>query len=256
MELTSLHPFDEAAVRDFVAAVRQDTIGAAPPSPAGGVIAADGSRAIASILRGEERGRHELTLLLARHLAALQPTFVQPGLSLSAWEARIDRGIGMLMRPPARLLIDAGLDPAVARTLPIRLDQSRGMMGGAYIPARLVPDLERLLEHRFSRIVRRMVDAELDPVATFGLMLEVTRYAREHHLAIFEAMDVVTPEGDAPGVPGARVVMANRKRLGKALVSRIEAAAKPPKQPGLFSRLTGRAKRQPNGMPEGEGGPR
>ena len=31
-------------------------------------------------------------------------------ISLTNWEAQIDRGIGMLMRPPARILIDAGME--------------------------------------------------------------------------------------------------------------------------------------------------
>jgi hypothetical protein len=254
MELCSLHPFDEAAVREFVELASSDAAKPTSVSAARAAVVADARRALDSIRRGEDRGRHELTLALARDLAKFHPSFVLPGHCLTTWEARIDRGIGMLMRPPARLFIDAGLDPALARTLPIRLDQSRGMMGGAYIPARLVGDLDRLLDSRLERTVRRLVDAEMDPVATLGLMMEAVTYARANGLAIFEALDVVTPDGGVPGVPGARIVTADRRRLDKALLTRIETAAKPPKKPGFWSRLTGRANQQRNEQINGEGG--
>jgi hypothetical protein len=158
----------------------------------------------------------------------------------------------MLMRPPARLLIDAGFEPALARTLPIRLDMSRGMMGGAYIPARLVGDLERLLEARLERTVRRLIEAEWDGVEVLGFMFQVASYARTNGLAIFEGMDVVTPNGEIPGLPDAIVVTADKRRLDKALLARLEEAAKPPKKPGLWARLTGRGK--PRNEQIGDGG--
>jgi hypothetical protein len=234
MELCSLHPFDEAVAHDFL---RWVTSGALVGS--GG---STGNRALArgaieSIETGREHGRFELTLALARELAEHHPTYFLGGISLTSWEARIDRGIGMLMRPPSRLMIDSGIEPAVARTLPIRLDLSRGMMGGAYIPARLVPDLERLLETRLQRTVRRLIEAEWDGVGILGFMMELTAYARANELAIFEAMDVVTPDGEALGISGARVISADRRRLDKELRKRLELAAKPPKNPGFWSRL-------------------
>ena len=251
MELCSLHPFDEATAHDFL---RRATSGAlvGPGRPGGNQAIA--RQAIDSIQAGSERGRFDLTLALARELAEQHPTFAYPGISLTSWEARVDRGIGMLMRPPARLMLDAGIEPAVARKLPIRLDLSRGMMGGAYVPARLIPDLERLLDARLERTVRRLIEAEWDGVEVLGFMMEVAAYARANGLALYEAMDVVTPDGDAPSVPGARVVTADRRRLDKELRQRLETAARPPKKPGLWTRLRAKGA-STNGRgdhPEGE----
>jgi hypothetical protein len=243
MELCSLHPFDEAVVRDFVRRVLD------PSQP--GTAEIDAARAaLRSLERGEERGRYELTHALGRELTRHQPSFSEQGFSLTGWEARIDRGAGMLMRPPARLLIDAGLDPLLARQIPIRLELNRGMMGGAYIPARLVPDLDRLLDTRLERTVRRLLDAELNPVETLGLMVETAAFARANGLGIFEAMDVVVPGGETPGGP---VIGADKRRLDKALRHRIEEAAKPPKKPSLWARMTKRAKPDLYGFPETEG---
>ena len=190
---------------------------------------------------GDEEGASALTYALGQVLATREPSFFCEGVSLTSWEARIDRGVGMLMRPPSRLFIDAGLDTGAARVLPMRLDLSRGMMGGAYIPARLVPDFERLLEARLERVVRRLIDAELDGVAVMGLMLEVARYARERGLGLYEAMDVITPGTPEALPPGARLVVADRKRIAPDLRKRLEAAAKPPKKPGLLSRILGKS---------------
>jgi len=235
MELCSLHPFDEAVAHEFLQRVSSGAlVGSAGPA-AGNHIRA--RRAFEEIETGGERGRFELTLALARELAEHHPTFFQAGICLTSWEARVDRGIGMLMRPPSRLMIDSGIEPAVARTLPIRLDLSRGMMGGAYIPARLVPDFELLLEARLERTVRRLIEAEWDGVEVIGFMMELAAYARGNGLAIFEAMDVVTPNGEAPSIPGARVISADRRRLDKEVRKRLELAAKPPKKPGLWRRL-------------------
>jgi len=235
MELCSLHPFDEAVAHDFLQRVTSVALVGTTGPTAGNQIRA--RRAFEEIETGGERGRFELTLALARELAEHHPTFFQAGICLTSWEARVDRGIGMLMRPPSRLMIDSGIEPAVARSLPIRLDLSRGMMGGAYIPARLVPDLERLLEARLERTVRRLIEAEWDGVEVLGFMMELAAYAGGNGLAIFEAMDVITPDGDTPGISGARVISADRRRLDKELRQRLELAAKPPKKPGLWSRL-------------------
>jgi hypothetical protein len=246
MELCSLHPFDEAAIHDFMTRLSDPST-----TPTPNIEAA--RRAVQAMERGEERGRYELTFALGREVAAYHPSFSDQGFSLTSWEARIDRGVGMLMRPPARMLIDAGIDPALARTLPIRLELSRGMMGGAYIPARLVPDLERLLDARLERTMRRLIEAEWNGVAVLGLMFEAAAYARSNGLAIYEAMDVVGPDGDVPGVPGGRAITPDKRRLDKALRTRLEAAAKPPKKPGLWARMTGRAKPETYGFPDSEG---
>jgi hypothetical protein len=120
------------------------------------------------------------------------------------------------------------------------------MMGGAYVPARLMAEFDRLLEARLERSVRRLVEAEADGVEVMGLMMETVAYARANGLALFEAMDVVSADGDAPGLPSARIVVADKRRLDKALRHRLEQAAKPPKKPGLWSRLTHRGEQAPD----------
>jgi hypothetical protein len=243
MELCSLHPFDEEAAHEFVRQIAGDVLVTTPANSANFAAARNAVDAIAA---GRDRGRYELTYAFARELAVLQPSFFHPGVCLTTWEARVDRGVGMLMRPPSRLAIDGGLDPVLARRLPIRLDLSRGMMGGAYVPARLTGELERLLEARLERTVRRLIDAEWDGVAVLGLMLEMAAFARSNGLAIYEALDVVAPDGTVPGVPEARVITADKRRLEKGLRERLELAAKPPKKPGRWARLRGR-RGDPNG---------
>jgi hypothetical protein len=124
--------------------------------------------------------------------------------------------------------------------MPIRLDLGAGTMGGAHVPARLVPELRRQLEERAERLVRRLIEAELDGVAVLGLLLEATAYAEARGLGLYEALDVITPEAPEADPPGAVLLLPNRKRLDPALRRRLEEAAKPPKQPGLASRLFGR----------------
>jgi hypothetical protein len=260
VELTSIHPIDLDLVRAYVALALE---GVQPNEPR---LPVAPSRAfVETTLRarerassGDEAAANILTHGLGQVLAASQPSFFHQGLSLTAWEARIDRGIGMLMRPPARLFIDAGFDVAAARAMPTRLDLSRGMMGGAFIPARLIPDLEQLLERRLERSTRRLIDAELDPVAVLGLMFEMARYARQHNLGLYEAIDVVTPDHLEALPPGAQIVVADRKRIDPALKKRIEIASKPAKKPSIFAKMLGKGARSGNGRASypqgGEGG--
>lgn len=259
MELTSIHPIDLDVVRGYVALASEGDLANEPRLPVAPsrafVETTIRARERASL--GEEAGANALTHGLAHVLAASQPSFFHQGMSLTAWEARIDRGVGMLMRPPARLFIDAGFDVTAARAMPTRLDLARGMMGGAFIPARLIPDLADLLERRLERSTRRLIDAELDPVAVLGLMFEMVRYARDHNLGLYEAIDVVTPDYPESLPSGARIVVADRKRVDSDLKKRIELAAKPVKKPGIFAKMLGKGARSGNGRasyPTGEGG--
>jgi hypothetical protein len=143
----------------------------------------------------------------------------------------------MLMRPPSRLFGDAGLPPAIARAMPIRVDLGGGMMGGAYIPARLISNLRHLLDTRAERMIRRMVEADYDGVPLLGIMIEAADAAAAADLGLYEALDVVVPEAPEADPPGARVVLPDRKRLPRELRQRLEEAAKPPKKPGLVARL-------------------
>ena len=226
MEWTSLHPLDVERVRAFLQQLRVDD-----PAYAG----------LRAAEAGDERGSAALTLGLARFISVGEPIFFHDGLSLSTFEARIDRGIGMLMRPPSRLFTDAGLDAGVARALPIRLDLQQGSMGGAYVPARLIPDMRRILDERMARIVRRLSEAEYDAVPALGLLIEATDHVAARGLGLYEAIDAIAPEHSASLPAGSRVLIADPKRLGRDLRKRLEAAAKPEKQPGLIKRVFGRS---------------
>src|SRR6266511_4149473 len=121
MELCTLHPLDLDVVRRYVGAV----VGTGSTGGLNGVEPAWMERVLATARRGHERaakgdeaGANAVSFGLAQVLATAQPTFVPTGVGLTIWEARIDRGAGMLMRPPSRLFVDAGLDPAAARAMP------------------------------------------------------------------------------------------------------------------------------------------
>jgi hypothetical protein len=217
----SLHPVTTEDVRAFL--VASDT-----RADSGGAQALDWLR------RGDSRATGMFGQALAAFLAERQPSFVLTEISLTNWEAQIDRGIGMLMRPPARILVDAGMDRSVAQQFPIRLDHNAGSMAGAYVPAHLMDQFATLLESRLERHLRRLREAELDPVANMGLLLEAVAFAQARGTGLIEAIGVV--ENLAAGTP---VVIADRKRLPKDLRKRLEEAAKPPKKPGLVARLLG-----------------
>ena len=256
MQPSALHPFDPAIAEPFVLALN----GIAPTPELPGVdhswlehmfttARAGYERASA----GQERGLLEITAAFGQTVAALHPTFQHDGLSLTSWEAQIDRGAGMLLRPPARFLMEAGLDPVIARKLAIRLDFSLGMMGGAYVPPRLVPQLGSLLEHRFDRLVKRLVAAEIDPLPHMSLLMEAVDYASQRGLGLYETLGVVVPEAASALPPSARIVVFDRKRVDPELRKRIEIASKPPKEPGRISRLLGRAKAAPDELPPKNG---
>ncbi|MCC6313901.1 MAG: hypothetical protein IT337_07790 [Thermomicrobiales bacterium] len=251
-EESTLHPFDEETVRRYVAAVRGDAAPetVVPNDPNWSRRVVERARAgYARAVAGDEAGANAVSLGLARALAALQPTFVLPGAALTPWEARIDRGVGMLMRPPSRLFGEAGLAVPAARAMPIRLDPGAGMMGGAFVPARLVPQLRAQLEAREARLVRRMTAAEMDGVALYGQMLTAAAYAEERGLGLYEALDAVTP-GERDANPAAAIVLLpDRQRLDPALRHRLEEAAKPPRKPGLIARLRGRSADPPGPPP-------
>lgn len=227
MEWMSLHPLDVERVNEFYRQIKP------------GDDAYDG---LVAMRAGDKRGGAVLTLGLARRLAVGEPVFFHDGLSLSTFEARFDRGIGMLMRPPSRLFIDAGLEPAAAHRLPIRLDPQSGSMGGAFVPARLIPDMRRILDDRMVRILRRLVEAEYDAIAMLGLLIEATDHVAGRGLGLYEAIDAVAPDHPESLPTGARLVLADPKRLDRDLRVRLETALKPEKQPGRIKRIFGRSR--------------
>lgn len=212
MEPTSLHPYTSDLVKAYVEQLPSD------------IEITDQS------LRGIGAG-------FARFLAEQGPTFAADGLSLTAWEARIDRGLAMLLRPPSRLFIEAGLSVETARKLPIRLDLHEGRMGGGYLPAHLANDAMTLIDGNLERSVRRMSDAEMDAARLQGLMTEAVRYASSHGMGLFEAIGVVVDSEPASWPAGRRVHV---MPADKELLDRIQAALKPPPKPGRVARLFGR----------------
>ncbi len=233
MELISLHPFDQEVANRYIAALTGD----APPDPAWQAwwkpsLIDD----LARIAEGREDASNRITLGLAWALAGEHPTFVRQGFGLTTWEARIDRGVGMLMRPPARIFVDAGVPRPAMQSIPIRLEVQAGMMGGAYVPPRLINDLGELLDSKLERMAKRMNDADYDPFAMIALLHQAVSYARERGLGLYEAQDAV-----GGPVPGMHVVEApEKKRMDTDLRKRIETAIAEEKKGSLFSRFFGK----------------
>lgn len=242
----SLHPINNAEVRAFVEACQRGR--ADSPGVEQGCVGFEWLR------RNDSRGPALVTSGLALFLANRGPSFIFMDTSLTKWEASIDRGIGMYLRPPSRLFVDAGIDRALVQGLPIRLDSSGGVMGGSFVPARLIEKLQTMLEERLATQMQRMIESEIDAVATMGLMLDALEYARGIGCGLFEAADVIGPE-----VPGdIHLVVASRNRLAKDVRKRLEDAAKPPSRPGVLRRMFGSrpdemsraTHRQPSGSDE------
>jgi hypothetical protein len=244
-ELATLHPYDPAFVARYVAVV-QGTLAPDELVPAAPAWA---EREIARARRGyarliarqqDDEAANAVSYTLARMLAVAEPVFLVPSAGFTQLEARFDRGIGMLLRPPSRLFADAGLEAAAARAIPIRLDASGGSMGGAFMPPALAGQLREHLESRMDRLARRLAEAEMDAPAYVGQLLDVATYAAERGLGLYEAMDVIVPGVVESMPPGLRLVQPDRKRLAHDLRARLEAASRPPREPGLLARLFSR----------------
>lgn len=249
-EFATLHPFDPAFVARYVAALRGELSPAELLPAAPGWAERELERARRGYQRALERQRDEaaanaISLGLARLLAAVEPVYYVPDMGFTQIEARIDRGLGMLLRPPSRLFADAGLEMAAARAMPIRLDASGGSMGGAYMPPALTEQFREQLESRMERLARRMAEAEMDGPAYIGQLLDVAAYVCDRGLGLYEATDVFVPGVAESLPPGLRLVQPDRKRLPRELRTRLEAAARPPREPGLIARLFTRGRAVP-----------
>jgi hypothetical protein len=244
MDIASLHPIDPETLRQYVGALN----GTAPER--GRWVTDDLRSQVRRAREGNERAANQVSLGLARALGAAGPVYTYGQYGLSFWEAQVDRPLGMLMRPPSRLFTDAGLDPAASRAMPIRLDIQLGMMGGAWIPDRLIEQAYVLLDDHLERSVKRLVAAEHEPLPALTLMFEAVGYARSHGLGLYEALGVVGPGGTGPA--GVEVRQPDPRRLDPALVARIRESQKEPKQPGLIQRLFGRG-HAANGRAPGSG---
>ncbi len=242
-ETTVLHPFRESDARDWVLALHGqiDAATLVPADPAWASALLDRTRAaLDRVAMKDEAAANRVTFGFASLLATRHPIFLMPNAALTQIEARIDRGLGMHMRPPSRLFLDAGMDPATARALPIRLDPAMSMMGGCWIPARLMPTVAETIALHEQRILRRMAEAELDAAPMYAQLRDVVAYCVGNSLSLYESVDVITPGVASSLPPGGQVVVPDAKRLDKAERKRLEEMAKPPKpekEPGLLSRL-------------------
>lgn len=232
MEMMSLHPLDDQVVERFVTAL----MGESAPEEEWQSWWLEKTPVLMERMRvGDERAANEITLRLAFALGTKYPTFAAPGFGLSLWEARVDRGVGMYLRPPSRLFRELGMELDVLRSMPIRVDTSLGLMGGAFIPAHLLPKVKELLESREQRMARRLREAEYDPVVALGLFNEAVDYALERGMGLYEALDAVGPGGEA--VFSGDVIIGSRDRVPKSERKRIDELSKPPKKPGLLKRV-------------------
>ncbi|MCO5222426.1 MAG: hypothetical protein M9947_12705 [Thermomicrobiales bacterium] len=137
MELYSLHPMPDTGTASFLELIRGQPADDDRPDLVTGQL-------WYRRLHGNQSPRpNDLTFGFAAWLTTQYPVFARQALSLSSWEARVDRGSGMLLRPPSRMFIDAGLDPAIARQMPIRIEGGDGMMGGSPHPRPLDGRLPR-----------------------------------------------------------------------------------------------------------------
>ena len=254
-EFVTLHPYDPVFVARYVVAVTGSLPPAAllPGAPAWAEREIDrAQRGYARALDGHEAGANAVSHGLARMLATTEPVFVLPDAGFTQLEARIDRGIGMLLRPPSRLFADAGMPIPAARAMPIRLDAAGGTMGGAHIPPALTPQFRDFLEQRMDRLALRLAESELDAPAYVAALMEAAAYAADRGLGLVEAIDVMVPGMPESEPPGARLIIPDSRRLAPDLRKRLQEASRPPKEPGLLARLFGRGK-QPRGEDQDDG---
>jgi hypothetical protein len=248
-EDVSLHPYDPEFVAHYVAAIqgRLPTEELLPRVPEWALPEIDRDRQGFNLaLAGSDAGANVVSAGLARTLSTIEPVFVTPGSGLSQLEARYDRAIGMLLRPPSRLFAEAGLDLSVARAMPIRIDASGATMGGAFIPPSLVTQFGDLLDRHAERLALRMAEAYMDAPAMLAILIEAATYASSQGKGLFEAIDIIVPGVPASYPPGTRLVTADGRRLAPELCRRLEEAARPPKKPGLLARLFGRGGESPS----------
>lgn len=166
-----------------------------------------------------------LALAMADELAI----FHCDGLGLTPWEATIDRGLGMLMRPPARAFVDNGVHPLLLHSMPIRLDLQGGIMAGAWIPPHLIDKFDQLVDIRLELWAKRINEAESDPYPLLAAMRMVADEAKATGLGVIEAINVIQPGTQVIETP-------NRKQMDQHLRARIDAALAEEKT-GLFNKL-------------------
>lgn len=177
-----------------------------------------------------EQEATRLTSGITLAMAEQYPTFYFETVGLTFWEAMIDRGIGMLMRPPARIFVDHGHNPYLIDKMPIRLELQGGFpMGGAWIPPHLIPKLHEMIDQRLDLWAKRIQEAEMDPYPMLTTIHMATEEAMKQGLGLVESMDVLPPGSSVIQTP-------DRKRMDPVIRERIHAALQEEKQ-SLMDRL-------------------
>ncbi len=224
MQLISVHLYDPEVATTYVRALQGET------SPDWPWWQSDMPALIHQVM--EESAANRISTGLALAMADLHPPFATEGFGLPPWEAQCDRGIGMIMRPPARAFVDNGVHPLITGKMPIRLDLQGGIMAGAWIPPHLIGHLDELIENRVERWAKRIHDAEMDPYPLLITMRMATDVAIRTGLGQIEAINIIGPDTRIVEIP-------TRKKMDAAFRARIDTAIMPEKKGrfgGWFSR--------------------
>lgn len=215
MQLITVHMYSPDIAEQFVRALRGDTV------PDWSWWDSDLPDLVKKPL--DENSANRITTALARAMAEANPTFHLEGFGLTPWEAMIDRGIGMLMRPPARVFVDNDIHPLIVHSMPIRLDLQGGIMGGAWIPPHLVEKLDELVDKRLELWAKRLQEAEHDPYPMLATMRMAVDQAKSSGLGLIEAINILEPGTQVIETP-------QKKKMDPALRARIDAALQEEKQ--------------------------
>lgn len=227
MQLVSLHLYSPEIATHYIKALR----GEEPPEWSWWQ---DDLKEIASREVTEDEA-NRLTAGIAMAMAEKLPSFYYDSCSFTHWEAMIDRGIGMLMRPPARIFVDHDHNPYLVDKMPIRLEMQGGFpMGGTWVPPHLIPKLRDMLEQRLDLWAKRLHEAEMDPYPILTTLHMATETASKEGLGLIESMDVLQPGSQVVETP-------DRKKMDPAMRERIDAAIKEDKQ-SLIDKLFRRGK--------------
>ncbi|MCA9832885.1 MAG: hypothetical protein KC435_03010 [Thermomicrobiales bacterium] len=215
MQLITVHLYDPEIAAAYIDALRRRS------APQWGWWQDDLPTLLAADMSEADAARIGTGLALA--MADAHPTYHSEGFGLTPWEAMYDRGVGMFMRPPARVFVDHGINPIVTGRMPIRLDLQGGIMAGAWIPPHLIPQLDQMIEERLERWAKRIHEAEVDPYPLLATMRMVTDDALRSGLGIIEAINILAPGFQVVETP-------DRKRMNASLRMRIDAAIEPEKK--------------------------
>lgn len=215
MQLITVHMYSPDIASQFVQALRGET------TPAWSWWERDLPELIKKPL--DENGANRITSALARAMADANPTFHLEGFGLTPWEAMIDRGVGMLMRPPARVFVDHDVHPLIVHSMPIRLDLQGGIMGGAWIPPHLIDKLDEMVEKRLELWAKRLQEAEHDPYPMLATMRMVVDEAKSSGSGLIEAINILEPGTQVVETPA-------KKKMDPVLRARIDSALEQEKQ--------------------------